>query len=45
MKAMLTVMLKELKDLVRDKRTLYAVGRGSAYRIAALTSGLTERAK
>ena len=29
----------------RDKRTLYAVGRGSAYRIAALTSGLTERAK
>ncbi len=28
-----------------DKRTLYVVGRGAAYRIAALTSGYTGRAK
>jgi gluconolactonase len=28
-----------------DKRTLYVVGRGAAYRIAALTSGVTDRAK
>jgi len=29
----------------RDKKTLYVVGRGSAYRIATLTSGYTGRAK
>ena len=28
-----------------DKKTLYVVGRGSAYKIATLTSGITERAK
>jgi gluconolactonase len=29
----------------KDKKTLYVVGRGSAYRIATLTSGYTGRAK
>ena len=29
----------------KDKKTLYVVGRGSAYRIATLTAGYAGRAK